>query len=398
MAYSTRAQLHILAEERRLAPQWGDRAVAMAEALGDPEALVHALTNAACLEPGSFRATQVRAVRLAQQHGLHEHAMRAFTWLICDSIVELEYDAAQGFLAEAIEYAETRDIDSFAFYLRGWRARLRAELGRLDEAEADATDVLGREGTPTVVRLPALAALGTVYARRGDRRARAVLDEALERALSTGELQRIAPVAAARAEAAWLRGDPEGVRVEAMRAYSMAMHAGSRWDIGRIALWLRRVGALGEVPPDLAGPFVSELAGRWREAAQAWERAGCPYEQALALSEGDEQAQRDALQILEGLGAAPAAAIVRSRLTRQGVRGLARGPRPSTRANPAGLTNRQVEVLELLAEGLSNREIASRLHLSTRTVDHHVSALLQKLGAGSRARAAALAREMTKRA
>jgi DNA-binding NarL/FixJ family response regulator len=57
-----------------------------------------------------------------------------------------------------------------------------------------------------------------------------------------------------------------------------------------------------------------------------------------------------------------------------------------------------VEVLELLAEGLSNREIASRLHLSTRTVDHHVSALLQKLGAGSRARAAALAREMMKRA
>jgi DNA-binding NarL/FixJ family response regulator len=140
-----------------------------------------------------------------------------------------------------------------------------------------------------------------------------------------------------------------------------------------------------------------ELAGRWREAAQAWERKGCPYEQALALSEGDEEAQRAALQILEGLGATPAAALVRRQLQSRGVRGLARGPRRSTRANPAGLTNRQMEVLELLAEGLSNREIGQRLFLSTRTVDHHVSALLQKLGAGSRARAAALARDMMTR-
>jgi DNA-binding CsgD family transcriptional regulator len=324
--------------------------------------------------------------------------MRAFTWLICDSIVELDYAAAEGFLAEAIEYAEARDIDSFAFYLRGWRARMYAETGRLDEAEADATDVLRRDDAPTVIRLPSLAALGTVYTRRGDRRAQAILDEALDRALSTGELQRIAPVAAARAEAAWLRGDLEGVRVEAMRAYSMAMEAGSRWDIGRIALWLRRVGALGEVPVDLAPPFALELAGRWREAAQAWERTGCPYEQALALSEGDEEAQRAALQILDGLGATPAAAMVRRQLQSRGVRGLARGPRRSTRANPAGLTNRQMEVLELLAEGLSNREIGKRLFLSTRTVDHHVSALLQKLGASSRARAAALARDMITRA
>lgn len=324
--------------------------------------------------------------------------MRAFTWRICDSIVDLDYTAAEGFLAEAIEYAESRDIDSLSFYLRGWRARLRAEQGRLDAAEADATDVLRREDAPAVVRLRSLAALGTVYTRCGDRRAQAILDEALERALSTGELQRIAPVATARAEAAWLRGDLDAVRGEAMRAYALAVQAGSRWDIGRIALWLRRAGALGEVSMPLPDPFASELAGRWRDAADAWERLGCPYEQALALSEGDEDAQRAALQILDELGAAPAAAIVRRQLQSRGVRGLARGPRRSTRANPAGLTNRQMEVLELLAEGLSNREIGKRLFLSTRTVDHHVSALLQKLGAGSRARAAALARDMTRRA
>ena len=186
--------------------------------------------------------------------------MRAFTWLIGDSIVELDYGGAEGFLVEAIQYAESRDIDSLVFYLRGWRARMRAEQGRLDEAEADAADVLRRDDAPTVVRLPSLAALGTVYARRGDRRAQAILDEALERALSTGELQRIAPVANARAEAAWLRGDLDAVRVEAMRAYPMAVRADSRWDMGRLALWLRRAGALGELPVELPDPFA--LGGR----------------------------------------------------------------------------------------------------------------------------------------
>lgn len=394
MAYSTRAQLHILAEERQLAPEWGDRAVALAEALDDPEALVHALTNAACLEPGSCREQQVRAARLAQQHGLHEHALRAFTWLICDAVMEHDYALAERFLPEALEYAEARDIDAFAFYLRGWRARMRTEQGRLQEAEDDAADVLRRENTSSVVRIPSLAALGTVRARRGEPNAQELLDEGLERALATGELQRIAPIATARAEAAWLRGDLEAVRVEAMRAYPLALRVDSRWDAARLAAWLRRAGALDEPPPDPPQPHAAEFAGRWREAADAWQRIGCPYEQALALAEGDETAQRAALAILDQLGARPAAALIRNRLQRRGVRGLPRGPRRSTRANPAGITNRERDVLALLARGLSNQEIARRLFLSTRTVDHHVSAILRKLNVRTRAGAARLAAEM----
>ena len=394
MAYSTRAQLHVLNEERQLAPEWGDRAVAMAEALHDPEALVHALTNAACLEPGSAREMQVRAVRLAQQHGLHEHAMRAFTWMICDSIMEYDYAFAERFLSEALAYADARDMDTFGWYLRGWRARMRAEQGRLEEAAADAEDVLRHDDLSTVVRLPSLAALGTVRTRRGDAGAQEVLDEALERARSTGELQRMAPVALARAEAAWLRSDAEGVREEIMRAYPLAVRVDSRWDVGRLAVWLQRVEALDEVPAGLPAPFADELAGRWREAADAWEKLDCPYERALALADGDESAQREALAILDELGARPAGALLRRRFAQSGVRGLPRGPRTSTRANPSRLTNRQIDVLALLAQGLSNREIGRRLFLSTRTVDHHVSALLQKLNATSRADAARIAREM----
>src|SRR5262249_35501857 len=128
-----------------------------------------------------------------------------------------------------------------------------------------------------------------------------------------------------------------------------------------------------------------------RGAAACWEELGCPYEQALALSEGDADAELQALARFEQLGAQPAAARLRQRMRAQGRMGIPRGPRPTTRANPARLTSREVDVLQLLAEGLSNGEIARRLSISPKTVDHQVSAILAKLGVHSRAQASAAA-------
>ena len=129
------------------------------------------------------------------------------------------------------------------------------------------------------------------------------------------------------------------------------------------------------------------VRGRWRSAATLWKQLGMPYQQALALVEADEAAQKDALAILERLGAGPLAAIARQRLRAGGVRRIPTGPRASTRANLAGLTSREVEVLKLLARGHSNSELARRLHVSSRTVEHHVAAILEKLSVHSRTEA-----------
>jgi DNA-binding CsgD family transcriptional regulator len=245
-------------------------------------------------------------------------------------------------------------------------------------------------------RTLALTVLARVRARRGDPNVLSLIAEARALADHTGELWRMAPVAIAGAEAAWLIGDPAGAREATDQALALAVRVRASQDIASLQAWRKRTG-INEPPHALAadGPSRLELLGDFEAAAAAWEELGRPYEAALALADaGTEAALRHSLALLTDLDARATAALVTRRLRALGAREIPRGPRPTTRRNPAELTGRELQILQLLAEGLRNARIAERLFLSERTVENHVSAILRKFSASSRAEAVANARQL----
>jgi DNA-binding CsgD family transcriptional regulator/tetratricopeptide (TPR) repeat protein len=392
LAYGNLAHLGTRSTDSAEALYWGERAIELAERLGDYETLGYALNSvgAAEIENGDEeegRTKLERSLAIALEHGYEEHVARAYANLAIDQMLRHKYPEAEHYLRDGIAYCAERDLDPWGHFLRWVQARSRLDQGDWVGAEEDAAAILNVPWLAVTNRIPALLVLGRVRARRGDPGAEAALNEACALALTVGEPQRMEQVAAARAEWRWLQGDLAGCVAEARMVFHEPFQVVRPWYQSEIVAWLWRGAALRNAPPGTPTPYALEIAGDWRAAAHAWERIGCPWEQAMALLNGDEAAQRAALAIFERLGAAPAVEITRRRLYECGARGLPRGPHRRTRANPQGLTNRQLEVLPLLAEGLSNAEIAHRLSTSPRTVEHHVSAVLTKLHARSRAEA-----------
>ena len=400
MAYSNASQLAMLAGDLREALECGELALELAERLSETEILVHALNNvgAAGVSGGVPGATAEleRSLALALEYGYEEHAARAYTNLASGEVWAHQYASADERLTSGIGYCDEHDLDPWRSYMMGWAARMRFEQGRWNEAAEIATAVLREPILPAASRITPLTVLGRLRARRGDPHPWELLDEALELARQSDELQRLAPVATARAEARWPEGSAESIAAETEDTLTLALRVRDPWAIGELCAWRRRAGIEDAVDRDsVAAPFALELAGDWEAAGHSWDELGCPYEAALARTEsGDESALRQALATFQHLGAMPATRAVTSLLRTAGVHGIARGPRRSTMNNPAQLTARQIEILELLAAGLTNAEIAARLYITPKTVAHHVSAVLGKLGVRSRRQAAAEARKL----
>ena len=248
---------------------------------------------------------------------------------------------ARRHLRAAIAFAQRHEIDFYRHYAVAWLALCELHLGQWDDAHEHALDIVAQPTPPTTSRVMALAALGRLQARRGEPEAARTLDEALALALASGTLQRIAPVRCARAEAAWLRGDLPATIAEAEAALALAESHRHAWFAGELAQWVRRAGAAAVVPAACAEPHALLLHGHWQAAADAWAALGCPFEQALALAEGDDAARLAALALFDDLGAQAAAERLRKTLRAAGLRGIPRGARATTQTNPHQLTERE---------------------------------------------------------
>jgi DNA-binding CsgD family transcriptional regulator/tetratricopeptide (TPR) repeat protein len=392
MAYSQKSRLHLVAEQYDETIHWGTRAVELAERLGDVETLAHALNNIGLQELRRGHRTEGQAklehsLQLGLTNEYHDHAARSFCNLI-DTLMTLhDYPTSLRIADKGIAYCAQHDLDFWHVILSGLRAQIQFEQGQWSGAERDIStaDKLWNEPMEEVLR-PRL----WLQVRRGDPNLSETLEAGRKLAQTSFLFEFGCNIAAILAEEAWLRGDLVQCCAEARSVFETARQRNVPDAIGKLAYWMWRADALIEPLANAIDPYSAQISGDWKTAALMWEEYGCPYEQGMALMDGDEAAQLKALEIFERLGARPIIEILKRQMRAQGIR-IPRGPRPATRENPLGLTAREMEVLSCVVKGLSNNAIGKKLSLSTRTVEHHIASILQKMGVQSRNEAVALA-------
>jgi ATP/maltotriose-dependent transcriptional regulator MalT len=366
--------------ELSAAAGYAERALTLGTQLGEPAVVIrargyHAMARVFRTDAG-WEDLEAAWGEALDDPELTEHAGVLGVLICWAAALRCELDRAEDYLARASAFCGEHDLGMFQAFVTGAAALTRLYRGDWDRAALLAEQILTRADLSPQHRILPLIALALIRARRGERHD-ALLDEALE--YTAGNVLRL-HVWAARAETAWLAGDDEAALAEAGAGLkAVPAEADSRWT-EPLRGWLR-----------LAGPS-DPVAGDWQAAAQEWASRGCPYEAALAQLGGDIGAVQAALQTFRRLGARAAARRARERLA--ALRGpTRRGRHADTRADPHGLTRREREVLELLADGHSDAQIAATLHISPKTAGSHVSSILIKLGVANRTQAAALARQ-----
>lgn len=398
MAYSLRSQLHMLNDRMDEAIEWGNKALDLEERFPDAEIRVHALNNVgtAMVFRDNVEGVDLlrESLRLAVDHNMHEHAARVYTNLSEYAVEFRKFDLAEQILAEGIAYDTEHDLDTWLHYLIGRQALLRMEQGKPEEAARIARGVVSLSRLTLLMRLPALQVLGRSLVRIGDPSAGEVLENAFADALATDELQHIVPVRFSMLEAAWLARDLQQSEDQIEALCRLKGNDRHPWNMGELAVWSHRLrrNMPPNLPPALPEPFRLELEGKPILAAGEWEALGMPHAAVWSLLQATGDEAGPALsRALEILDAHPAEALFNAVHERAAGLGLTaqmpkrrRGPYAAARKHPLGLTRREQDVLRLIGEGATNKQISETLSRSPRTVEHHVSAVLSKLNVENR--------------
>ncbi len=387
-AYTDSAMLALIGSDLDGAAASAVRVSDVAEAAGLDEFVTAGRILAAagpCLrgEAGA-RERVIEHAEAARRGGWHELAWRGYVLLFAADFEQCNVRGAQRVIDEVLAWATERDLPVARHWHLAFRGLVHFNLARwnaaLEDAEAVKDEAVFGAMWPDFM-------IGLVALRLGHDGAAAALDDMWTKTRGLDEPLRYLPALCALAEAMWMTGtpDPRVTDFAVSRYDELTTSLDTGWSAGNLALWLRRVGIHVEAPAHVAEPHRLVLAGRHAEAAAIWRSMGDPVAEAMALADSPEPEHRvAAVALLDAIGATATADRLRIELRRQGLTMVPQRPRESTRANPGGLTNRQLDVARLVAQGFSNQEIATRLYISTKTADHHVSAILMKLAVPNR--------------
>ncbi|MBV8390847.1 MAG: hypothetical protein JO080_13675, partial [Mucilaginibacter sp.] len=384
MAYSNLSQLTMIYNQYPEAVYWGEKAIFIAKQLGDEEILSHALNNVGTVKMrlGPTRQEGLNILQqsldIALKNSYHEHAARAYSNLGCNGILLKDYPFAKKVLEAGLRYCEERDMDTWVNHLSGYLAKLKLETGQWAEAYHLADNLINNTNQGTIFKIGAMAIVATIKMRKGDTDVLPLLTEARSKAFGTMELQRIIPVLAALLEYEWITGKTLTDDRAVDFAITTLEQAGDADMDNEFAYWLLK--ARQKYIPFHKSHYSYNDAIRW-------EKLGCPYEQALALFNGDEDGKKKAICMVQELGATAVYEKLKMEMRASGIKSIPRGVRETTKANVARLTEREVDVLKLLKEGMQNKEIADRLFISAKTVDHHITSILFKLDVNTRVKA-----------
>lgn len=395
MVYANMAFLKMQSDETDECIHWSEKAIALAKQLNDEEILAYALNskgstlmiNRPTMQEGI--ALLQESLDIALKNDFHEHAGRAYTALASNAVSMKEYALAQKNLDIGINYCEENDLGSLRLYMLNWKARLYLETGNWKEARNIAENLVKLENILSIIKLGALTVLAILRMRKGDEDVLSLLTEAKEKAFDTMELHRVLPVATAFLEYEWITGNRFMQPEDIDRTIGMIKQVKKDFTKSKFFYWLPK--ARKEYLPFNEKNKDNELSIVQMTVKDAayWQKTGCPYEQSLALFEGDEAEKRKAISMVHDLGADAVYEKLKQEMRNSGIKSIPRGVRKTTRENPSLLTDRELDVLALLKDGMQNKEIAARLYISAKTVDHHISSILLKLDINSRSKAVA---------